>query len=118
MQQLGDGGGELVGLDRLEQPAVDAEAAERLFVAGVRRGGEHEDGRIGRDVQLAGTYQTGHVRQAHVEKHGVRLQLADEVLGVLAGARRVHGVSGLREGLVQEEGGHGRILDDHDAGVS
>ena len=83
-EQAGHGGGQLVGLYGLEQPAVDPHAAECLLVTGVQRGGQHEDRGFRRDAEFPGTdlprdVEPGHVREAHVQQYGVGLQLADEV---------------------------------------
>lgn len=103
---------------RLEQPAVDPHAAERLFVAGVQRGGQHEDRGLRRDAEFPGTdlprdVEPGHVREAHVQQYGVGLQFADEVQGVLSAARHVRGISGLRQRFAEEQGRNRRIFSDH-----
>ena len=57
-----------------------------------------------RDVEAA------HVRQTHVEQHGVGAQLADEEEGVLPTVGRMHRIAGVGKGFVQEEGGYGGIF--------
>ena len=117
-EQVGHDGGQLSGLYGLEQPAVDPHAAERLFVAGVQRGGQHEDRGLRRDAEFPGTdlprdVEPGHVREAHVQQYGVGLQFADEVQGVLSAARHVRGISGLRQRFAEEQGRNRRIFSDH-----